>query len=407
MRTSSPAALAGRRVLELADESGVYCGKLFADMGADVIKIEPPGGDPTRNLPPFWQDVPGPERSLFFLYMNTNKRGITLDLARAEGQAIFRRLARAADVIVETFPPGRLGKLGVGYETLKSENPRLVLTSITGFGQTGPHRDFRSSPLIAAALGGEMYVTGDADDPPVALAGIQPYVMASTCAAASSMIALHHASETGKGQQVDISVEEVELAVTHIAGVGKWLDDGIVPRRRGAGLFASVPSGTYPCRDGRVYLMINRPAHWRALAEWIQERTGNQAVLDPIFDGPSSSRQADRELIDVWIGELTSQFAVAEMYHEAQRRHLAVTPVNTAADVAEDPQLAARQYFVALDQPGVGRMRLPGAPYRHAATPWRLTRPAPAVGQHNEEILVGELGLSVAEFAALVAGGVV
>ena len=149
-------ALGGRRVLELADEKGVYCGKLLADMGADVIKIERPGGDATRAIPPYWNDRPGPERSLFFLYMNTSKRGVTLDITRSEGRELFRELARTADLVVETLPPGTLADLGLGYSALKRLNSALVLTSISGFGQTGPRRGFRSSDLVASALGAAM-----------------------------------------------------------------------------------------------------------------------------------------------------------------------------------------------------------------------------------------------------------
>ena len=400
-------ALSGRRVLEIADETGVYCGKLLADMGADVLKIERPGGDATRELPPFGQDRPGPDHGLFFLYMNTSKRGLTLDLAHPEGQALFRRLAATADLVVATLPPGRLDELGVGPESLRRTRPSLVVTSITGFGQTGPYRDYRSSDLVAAALGGSMYVTGEAEDPPVRLAGHQACVTASTCAAASSVIALYHASLTGAGQHVDVSLEEATVAATHICGIGKWLDDGIVARRAGTALFNSTPSGTYRCRDGLVYLMVNRPLHWQALARWIHEVTGNDAVLDPLFDGPSSRRQAYRDVLDGWIGELTARFTVDEVYHEGQRRHVAFTPVNGAAAVADDPHLAAREYFVALEHPRVGALRYPGAPYRLSGTPWRLARPAPAVGQHNAEIYQGELGLSGDECRALARRGVI
>jgi benzylsuccinate CoA-transferase BbsE subunit len=387
------AALAGRRVLELADEKGVYCGKLLADMGADVIKIEPPGGDATRHLPPFWDDKPDPDGSLFFLYMNTSKRGVTLDLTRPEGQKLFRQLARSADLIVETFAPGYLDALGLGYTALTVDHPALVCTSITGFGQTGPHRHLASADIVASALGGALYVTGDAEDPPVTLAGSQAHVMASTYAAVSSLIALHHATGSGAGQHVDISVEETTASVAHICGAGKWLDDHIIPRRMGTGLFASVPSGAYRCKDGLIYLMVNRPLHWKALAEWIYEVTGNEAVRDPLFDGPSSNRQAHRDLIDFYITDLTSRCTVDEIYHEGQRRHIAFTPVNTAATVAADPHLAARGYFVEVAHAGRGTLRYPGAPYRHAATPWRIACPAPRVGEHNEEIY-GALGLS-------------
>jgi benzylsuccinate CoA-transferase BbsE subunit len=386
-------ALGGRRVLELADEKGVYCGKLLADMGADVIKIEPPGGDATRHQPPFWKDRPDPDGSLFFLYMNTSKRGVTLDLRRSAGQNIFKQLAGTADIIVETFPPGHLDTLGVGYETLRKDNPKLVFTSITGFGQTGPYRRYASADIVAGALGGAMSVTGAAEDPPVTLAGSQAHIMASTYAAVSSMMALHHATRSGHGQHVDISVEETTASVTHICGVGKWLDDHIIPKRMGTGLFASVPSGAYRCKDGLIYLMINRPAHWKALAEWISEVTGNDAVRDPLFDGPSSNRFASRDLIDFYISDLTSRYTVDELYHEGQRRHIACTPVNSAAAVASDPHLAARNYFVTVTHAEHGTLNYPGAPYRHATTPWRITRPAPHIGEHNEEIYSRELGL--------------
>jgi crotonobetainyl-CoA:carnitine CoA-transferase CaiB-like acyl-CoA transferase len=391
----------------LADEKGVYCGKLLADMGADVIKIEPPGGDATRNLPPFWRDTPGPERSLLFLYMNTNKRGVTLDITQPEGQALFRRFARTAHLIIETFEPGYLDALDIGYRSLKADHPGLVFTSITGFGQTGPYRQFKSSDLVANALAGAMYVTGEAEDPPVVLAGSQAHMMASACAAAGSMIALYRSTICGEGQQVDISVEEVNVAVTHICGVGKWLDDGIVPRRMGTALFASVPSGTYPCKDGLVYLMVNRPLHWKALARWISEVTGNDVVLDPMFEGPSSKRQPNRDLLDVYISALTSRFTVEEIYHEGQRRHLAFTPVNGAAAVASDPHLAARNYFVAVEHPGAGALRYPGAPHRHSETPWSITRPAPRVGEHNEEVYCSELGVTDGALQELKQRGIV
>ncbi len=407
MAPESDRALRGRRILELADEKGMYCGKLLADMGADVIKIERPGGDPTRDVAPFWGDEAGAERSLSFLYLNTSKRGVTLDLTRPEGQELFRSLARGVDLVLETHPPGYLNRLGLGHEMLKRENPRLVLTSITGFGQTGPYRDFRSSDLVANALGGAMYVTGEEEDPPVRLAGSQAHVAASTCAAVSSMIALYCASATGRGQHVDISLEEVTASVSHICGVGKWLDDGIIPKRRGTGLFASVPSGTYSCKDGLVYLMINRPLHWQALAQWINEVTGNREVLDAMFEGPSSSRIPYRELLDLFISELTSRFSVDEIYHEGQRRHIAFTPVNTAAAVARDPQLSERGYFVDVEHDGSGELRYPGAPYRLSETPWRLSRRAPGVGEHNQEVYCGELGVSEERLRALARDAVV
>jgi crotonobetainyl-CoA:carnitine CoA-transferase CaiB-like acyl-CoA transferase len=379
--TAERKALAGRRVLELADASGAYCGKLFADLGADVIKVERPGGDPERWTPPFWGDVPHPERSLPFLYLNANKRSLELDLESGADRARFRELALGADVVLETLPPGELERLGLGWDALREARPDLVLTSISGFGQTGPHRGYRSSDLVALAAGGAMYVIGSPDDPPVRLAGEQANVLSSTCAAGASLVALRHSARTGRGQHVDISMQETVIAASVICGVGKWLEDGIVPKRIGTGLIASVPSGAYACKDGSVYLMVNRPAHWKALAQWIHEVTGNREVLDPMFDGPSSARVPYRELLDLFISEMTGRMGAQEVYREAQRRHIAMTPINGAADVARDPHLTARGYFVELEHPGLGTLRYPGPPYRLSATPWALERPAPSPGE--------------------------
>ena len=400
-------ALSGRRVLEIADESGAYCGKLLADMGADVIKVECPGGDPSRQIPPFLDDRPGDDRSLHFLYMNTSKRGITLDVEHPQGRALLRTLALSADVVLETLPVGRLAALGIGYASLAEEKPEIVVTSITGFGQSGPRAHWKASDLVAGAVGGPMHVTGEADDPPVSLAGEQHFLMASTCAASSTLIALLATSRSGRGQHVDISLQETTLAVSHISGVGKWLDDGIIPRRVGTGLTASVPSGAYTCQDGRVYLMVNRPAHWKALAEWIHEETGNEEVLDPLFEGPSSKRIEYRELLDIFISDLTALHTVEEIFHEGQRRHIAFTPLRSTHEAVQDPHVLSRNYFVELKHPVAGPLRYPGAPFRPEATPWSLSRPAPRAGEHNDEILGEELGLAPETLHGLSQAGVI
>ncbi len=373
-------ALAGLRVLELSDESGMYCGKLLADLGADVLRIEVPGGDPLRSIPPLWDgnrsgpDGVAAERTgLRFRYLNTSKRSLALDLEGPAGRRRFMELAVRADLIVECLAPGWLSERGLGFDALHVANPGLVLTSITGFGQTGPHRDFAASDLVINAMGGAIYVTGDLEAPPVNLAGDQAHMMASTCAAASSLIAIRQRDATGLGQHVDISAQEVMLAVTHISGVGKYLDDGIVPVRNGTSLFAAVPSGAYPCKDGLIYLIVNRPLHWQALAQWIHEETGNQEVIDPIFEGSSSVRIEYRELLDIFISDLTCKYTVEEIYHEGQRRHIAVTPVNSCVDVTQDPQLTDRRFFVDVLQTDQGTLSMPGSPYRLSGTPLQIS----------------------------------
>ncbi|MEM9174080.1 MAG: CoA transferase [Myxococcota bacterium] len=369
------------RVLDLTSASAAYAGKLLADLGADVIKVEPPGGDPAREEAPLGADGV----SLPFRYENTNKRSVVLDLATAAGAAAFRGLSADADLVLEAFAPGVLEARGLGFEVLAAENPRIVLASVTGFGQTGPLADARSNDLVASALGGAMTSIGDPADPPVRLASHQADVITATTAAAASLVALHHAARSGRGQHVDVSSLETMASITHIAGVGKWLEDDVIPKRVGTGLVASVPSGAYRCKDGLVYLMVNRPAHWRALAEWIHAATGNEEVLLADFDGPSSARLPYRELLDVFIGDLTATLTVDEAYHEGQRRHIAFTPIHTAAGIAADPHLRARGFFVALED----GTRVPGPPHRPAKQPWRIVRPAPAVGEHDAAVRDG------------------
>ncbi len=400
MRRDNETALAGRRVLELTDEKGCYAGKLFADMGADVIKVEPLSGDPCRRIPPFASRGHGD--SLYFLYMNSSKRGVTLNLEHRRGRDLLRGLVASADLILESFPAGYLRGLGLGYESLSAAAPALVMTSISGFGSYGIHSSWEVSDLVTSAMSGALYVTGEEQDPPVRSAGFQAYMSASLSAAAGSMIALYAAAMSGRGQYVDISVQESMAAVSHICGAGKFLDDGMVPRRRGSSLFASVPSGAYRCRDGLIYLMVNRPAHWQSLAAWVHEVTGNQEILDPMFEGPSSNRIEHRELLDIFIGEMCSRFSVEEFYRQGQGRHIAVAPVNDAAAVIADPQLQARGYFTRVrDGRACAAMLYPGAPYRHSLTPWRMSRRAPCLGEHNEEVFGRELGLSTAKIERL------
>ncbi len=361
-------ALDRHRVLDLTSPSSAYCGKLLADLGAEVIRIEPPDAFP---------DACDGARSPSFLYMNAGKRRLVLDLEQAADRDRFRRLTATADLVLESFAPGHLEQWELGHADFSAQRPELVWTSITGFGRTGPQRAFRSNDLVASALGGAVVAIGDPEDPPVRMAAHQADVVTATLAAASSLAALHHRLRSGRGQLVDVSALETIASITHIAGVGKWLEDGVIPERVGTGLVASVPSGAYPCRDGTIYLMVNRPAHWDALARWIHERTGQEEVLQETFRGPSSNRLPYREFLDLFITELTSQLGVDEAYHEGQRRRIAFTPVQTAAALVSDPQLAARGFFETLDVAPGQRQMWPGAPYRLSKTPCRILRRRP------------------------------
>ena len=207
--TKNEAMLSLYRVLDLTDEKGLFCGKLLGDLGADVIKIERPGGNPARNIGPFYHDEPQSEKSLFWWAFNTSKRGITLDIENAEGQENFKKLVDTADFIIESFPPGYLAKLGLDYPALQQINPGIIMVSISPFGQTGPYKDFKGPDIVVWAMGGHMYPFGDADRPPVRISHhSQAYLHAGVEAAVGAMMALYHRQMTGQGQQVDLSIQD-------------------------------------------------------------------------------------------------------------------------------------------------------------------------------------------------------
>ncbi len=401
-------ALSDFRVLELADEKGTYAGKELADMGADVIKIERPGGDRTRSIPPFFNDRPHPDGSLYFLYMNTNKRGITLNLATDEGRALFRRLVDTADVFIETCAPGYLDGLGLSYEALAKDNPGLIMTSVTNFGQTGPYKDYKASDIVGYAMGGLMYVTGYDDAPPLRAGGSQAYMMAGVQAGAATMMALFARRTTrgGLGQHIDISMQEAVAALTNLIGVSKYLDDKVLPVRAPAK--GKNPFGNLRCKDGGyVCITVARARMWPVLASWVAEVTGNRAILNVKYDGPAINRQIHADELGVLLAEFAARLDKDDLYREGQRRRLAVAPVNGPKDLAESEHLGARHFYVEVDHPHTGRLTYPGAPFNLSETPWAIRRPAPMVGQHNREVFVDELGLSMEEMKGLAKKGVI
>lgn len=398
-------ALSAYRVLDLAGEPGAYGTKLLADLGANVLKVEPPGGDATRNMPPFYKDQAGAERSLNFAYMNTNKRGITLNLDSPEGQILFRQLGKRADVVVEAFPAGHLAERGIGYQELSQANPGLVWVALTPFGQTGPRRDWKGSNLIAWAASGLLFSTGERDRPPVSPGGPLPlaYFFASLNAAAGALLALQARRRQGKGQFVDISLQEAAIAPE--LSVAAFLED-LIPRvRTGSNRPASSPNGLYPCKDGHVALVVTQPHHWDAFAAWMKEVIGNEAVMDPAFRERRYRIQV-REALDEWAADLTRRYTKQALFEEGQRRGIPVTPVETVADISHDPHLEAVDYWAEMPHPALGPLRMPGAPYRFSKTPWQAGRP-PLLGEHNEDIYCGELGISTDDLTALRSRGVI
>ncbi len=398
-----PSALQGLRVLDLSGEKGAFCGKLLADMGADVVKIEPPGGDHVRRTGPFLHDLVHPERSLSFWYNNTSKRGITLNVENRKGRDALRILARTADVVLETFRPGYLKNLSLDYDELRRQNARLVMTSISSFGQMGPYRDYLSCDLVASALGGQMYVCGDIDTPPLKPYGEQAYLVASIFGAIGTLMALHSRHYSGRGQLVDISMHECLAGVVEHVNV-RYFYEGIVARRQGS-LHWDNAFRVYPCRDGYILLSLFR--EWDTLVEWLDSEGMAADLKDEKWRDPELRHKEVEHIIEV-LELWTKEHTVGELMEQGQLMHLPWAAVNSIRNLSENPQLLERGFFVEVAHPEQGDSFVyPGAPYRLSRTPWRILRRAPLIGEHNQEIFGGELGFSMAEIADLVSDGVI
>ncbi|MEE9569074.1 MAG: CoA transferase [Candidatus Binatia bacterium] len=394
-RETGSEALSGLRLLELAGCEGEYCGKLLADLGAEVIKVEPPDGSCCRREAPFKDDIPGPDRSLHFLYFNSNKKSITLDLGRADGRAVFRELVKDVDIVTESFEPGFLAGLGLGYEDLKRLNPHLILTSITCFGQTGPYSHYKGTDLAAFALGGLMYVSGTPSGPPVNAPGNQAFLVGSTHAALAILIALWTRRGGSRGQHIDVSMMDCLACMENLVS-GKGVGD--YPRRGGSQHRVAAPGTIYPCKDGFVHIFVtnSQPGSWKRFLDWMGRP---EEIEGPEWEDSIYRRQHLDQLNKV-ISEHLKNFGKEETYEQLQARHVPCAPVNSPGDFLNDSQTQARQYVVDLSHPILGGLRFPGAPYRMSESPWTLRTPAPSLGQHNDEIY-SSLGLTHQDLLSL------
>ena len=396
-------ALSGLRILDLTDLKGAMSAKLFGDMGADVIKVEPPEGDAARRIGPFLDNKPHPERSLLFWFYNTSKRGITLDLNQPAGQELLKQLAAKADVLVESAAPGTLARLGLGYDELKQLNPNLVLTSITPFGQTGPYADYRSSDLVAEALGGMIWTNGFPDEPPLHAMGLQAYHSASFFAAIGTLLALLTRDSLGEGQWVDVSIQEaVAGAVEHIA---PFYHQGLGVETRRGSLHWSRYFRVARCRDG--YVMHCSLGDWTSLVEWVKGDGKAQDLEDARWEDLVYRREHAEHLFDI-LDDWAKDYSVAELMEGAQLRRIPYAMVRPPEALADDPQLNDRGFFSAIEHPELGRtVQYPGGPIHFTVTPWRIARRPPLLGEHNTEVYGNELGLGADRLSALKQAGVI
>jgi CoA:oxalate CoA-transferase len=384
-------------VLDLSEEiAGPFCGKLLAGLGAEVIKIERPGsGDVSRRALSGLHSTVGPEQSALFLYLNTGKKSITVDVESRTGAAILRRLVQECDILIESFPPGHLDPLGLGYATLEELHPRLIYTSVTAFGQSGPYRDLKGSELIAQAMGGLMQTVGLPDREPLKIGGNAASYTTGMSAFSATMIALYVRDAQGYGQQVDVSAMET-LAVAQIHSSIQH-QFGRTPRRRESPLVEAKDGWVSPGLERGV-----RQDTWPRVCDMI-----GRADLkdDPAFSTPEARREHQQELLTILSGWTATQ-PKEEIYHLLQELRSVAGYVATVEDLFSSRQLVAREFFQAIDHPTAGRALYPGAPFRFHGDTWRHGR-APLLGEHNWEIYGGRLGLSPAELSRLRGAGTI
>ena len=402
-------ALDGLRIIEFTDELGAYAGRLLADLGAEVIKVEPPNGGRLRHLPPFYHGHESPEASIAFWVLNTSKQSVVIDLDTAEGQDRARRLMLTADAIIEDNPVGWMATRGLGYDQLRALKPSLVYTSITGFGQTGPHAGYAYDDIVGQAMGAIMTLAGEPADPPFQIYGAQANASASIEAAQGTLIALLSADQTGQGQYIDVSAQE-SLSMSQETAMQTWdfqKKNRVRSGERGMIPIALPASGVYETTDGHIMSYILAPAgeEFPALVDWMREaglagdmdeepyksvaNELNMGYLTRVMTDPAAAAAVIpalmhmNDLVKAFFATLSS----VEAYEEGQHRRLLIGIVSTPKTLAENTQLRARHWFQTLEFPDLGAsVEFPGGPYRLSETPVQIGRP-PRLGEHTDAVL--------------------
>lgn len=405
------------RVLDLTDAKGMLCGRILADLGADVIKVEKPGGDIARNIGPFYKDIPDSEKSLFWFAFNANKKGITLDIEKKDGKVIFENLVKSTDVVIESFAPGHLNSLDLGYESLAKINSKVILTSITPFGQTGPYRDFKGPDIVVNALGGFLYLCGDEDRPPVRISFPQAYLHAAGQASVGTLIARYHQLKTGEGQHVDVSAQQSVLWTA--LSLHQYLEvGGIFNRRAGHSrlLRGQIKRRmNWRCKDGYVNFSIysgvfGAPFN-QAITQWLDEegiapdwmKNKDWSSFDMTRMNLDELEQAENALEKLFI-----KYTKRELYNEALKRRILFAPIQTPGDLLSDPQLEARGFWQDVEHPELmAKIIYPGPFVKGTEISCKIRLPAPLIGEHNEEIYIKQLDLSKNDLVTLKQSGVI
>lgn len=385
--------------------AAAYATKLMADLGAEVIKIEPPrSGDRSRARGPFPAGTAHPEKSGLFLYLNTNKRSVTLDLRHPRGHELLTELVAKADLLVHNFPPPEMDTHGMDFAALSRRHPPLVMTSITPFGLTGPHRDYQMTDLTLWNAGGVGYLNGGGpgtdDLPPLKAFGQQAEFQGGLNGALATLGALFARTQSGDGQHVSVSIQESVAAILELT-FEFWPYMGLVASRLGQKPIQ--PLDFLECRDGWIFLCCVEEHQWQTFVDLM----GNPEWASMDLFSDRLTRAQNWDALKLFLQEWAQEQSVDELYHAGQARRVPLAPVSTMADLLASDHLKSRGFFAVIDHPQTGSLQYPGAPYQFSVTPWTIRRPAPLLGQHNAEVYVGELGLSTAELAALQQTGVV
>jgi len=398
-------ALDHLKVLELCNfVCGPYCNKLLADLGAEVIKIEPPGvGDEARQRGPFLNDIPHTERSGLFLYLNTNKSGITLDIKTSKGRGILKELIKKTDILVEDNPPNVMKELGLTYHELKKINPRLIMTSITPFGQTGPYHDYKAHELNLYHAGGEGYLlptqSPDLTREPVKAGGLVGDCICGLSSAIATLAGAYNLNETGVGQYIDVSKQDVLMTMV-LLEIAMYANMGIVRNRLERPLLMPIPM---QCQDGYIMISALTDREWQDLVKfmgnpsWASDERFSQWIL----------RHTNGDKINPHIREFVKHYKKEELFQQLQENALVAAPVNTSENLVHSAQMEARGFFAEAEHPEAGKLKYPAVPYKFSKTPSKVERAAPLLGQHNESIYCGRLGYSKEELVKLKESGII
>ena len=405
MKDSGQSPFNAIKVVECGDGvAAAFGAKMLADLGADVIKIEPPGGDVTRRRGPFPQGKADPEKSGLFIYLNANKRGVVADLKRPEGHEMLARMLQHADVLFHNVPPAERAAHGLDSSALCAAHPKLIVTSVSIYGDRGPHANWRGYELNASNAGGWAYLSPGASPypelPPLKCFGSQADFQGGVHAAIATLAAYVHRIKSGMGQAIDVSEQECVAGILEM-NFGHYAYAGRETSRLGQR--ALGPWFIADCADGKIFVITVEEDQWKRLVDLMgnPEWANDDLFKDRLLRG--QNMDALKALMSEWL----AGWKVQDLYREAQKRRIPFAPVNTMQQLSENEHLSERKFFELLEQPGIGTIKVPGMPSRYARTPWALRRPAPRLGEHNEEIVRGELGIDKGRIAKLHKTGII